>query len=124
MELVNQAVEQQRAQFRGAEIGLCDTEPDVTRIQVDSAGNLWVMTTRGARPEEEGVIQWFDVFTPDGHFTRRVALAGEGNGRKDSFFLSDDRVIRVVGVLDAAVSQAGLTGDEDAEAMSVVCYSF
>ncbi|MBU1700476.1 MAG: hypothetical protein KJ970_10285 [Candidatus Eisenbacteria bacterium] len=128
MNLINSAMEAARAQFPfEIKTSIEETEPDISRLFVDSAGLLWVLTSHGQRNENENVIATYDVFDKEGHFIKQVDVAGEGDGRKDFLmFAGDHRVVLVTGLLDAAVSMQGLAGegDEDAAPMEIICFEY
>ena len=62
----------------------------------------------------------YDVFDPDGHFTRQVGVACEGDSYWDAlFWISDDSVVLVKGAMSALIAQFGggaaLDADDDGE---------
>ena len=100
-------------------------------LQVAPDGDLWVRHARSGVDQPEGIVLTFDVFDAEGRFVRQAALAGEGDGLGDGFFLAGaDRVIRVVGFVDAMRDHYGGgrgsigEGDdiEEPEPIEVVCY--
>ena len=64
---------------------------------------------------------------PDGHFARQVQVRCPGDGRKDGiFFVGEDRLLVVHGLVDALGSQfgggAGEDDGEETQPIEVVCY--
>lgn len=115
------------------DLKLTENEPDIhwlnRGLQVDSAGNLWVLPSRGTREQPDGVVATFDVFTPDGVFDRQVRIACEGDGSRDGvFLLGADRVLIVRGFVDAMATMFGGGGgeaeadDDEAAPMELICY--
>ncbi len=114
-------------------INLGETEPVInwflSGLQLDAAGDLWVMTDPGTQDQPEGVMQTFDVFDPQGHLERQVAIACPGDPDQDAlFFAGPDRLILVTGFVDAVRSLIGGGGgggedvEEEPAPMEVVCY--
>ena len=97
-------------------------------LQLHEDGSLWVLTGRGVRDEQEGVMAVFDVFAADGEFVRQVALAAPQDGMKVGMFLSGaDRVLVVKGYLESLAAQFGngstFAGEDgEAETPEVICY--
>jgi len=113
------------------ELKMADTESDIhwlnRGVQVDAAGDLWILPSRGTREQPAGVTATFDVFTPDGVFDRQVRVACEGDGAQDGVFLLDERrVLLVKGYIDAVAAMFGGAGvetpGEEAAPMELVCY--
>ena len=105
--------------------GEVQIEPVIATMQrglrVHPDGTIWVMTTRGTRDREPGVMATFDVFSPEGEFVRQMVVHGEGDPRHDGvFLLANDRAVIVKGFVDAGLVQftgGRLTvdlGDEEA----------
>ena len=113
------------------EMELADTDPDINwlnrGVQVDAAGNLWVLPSDGTHDQPEGVFATYDVFTPDGKFDHQVQVMCEGDGTEDGIFiLGEDRIVVIKGFIDATATMFGgdvveAEGDE-AEPMGLVCY--
>jgi hypothetical protein len=104
-----------------------DYDPAISQIRVDAQGRLWVRHARSMRDQPDGVMETLDVFDPEGHLTRQVALACEGDARRDRlFFLGGNRVALVKGYLEARRSMFGAGGDsdqaDDGGLLEVVCY--
>jgi len=75
-------------------------------LRVHDDGTIWVLTSRGANDQESGVMATFDVFSPEGEFTRQVAVHFDGDARHDGvIFLADGRAVVVKGFVDAAMVQ-------------------
>jgi len=113
------------------ELDLADTEPDINwlnrGVQVDEAGNLWILPSDGTRDQPAGVFATYDIFTPDGRFDHQVQAVCEGDGTEDGIFLlGGDRVVVIKGYIDATAAMfgGGVVEDEDAEAapMELICY--
>jgi hypothetical protein len=109
-----------------AKIELEDCEPAITRLMVDHDGFLWVLSSRGAYQQPDGVMATYDVFDRTGNFVRQIAVECAGDGRFDDlFFLGEDRLLLVTGAYDAAMALRGipLVRDETAEPapMEIIC---
>jgi hypothetical protein len=93
-------------------------------LRVTDGGELWVLASRGCHDQPEGILQTFDVFSPEGHYIKQVAVACEGDGIYDGlFFLGDDRVVQVTRIADsmmAAVFQSALPETDDDEEVAPV----
>jgi hypothetical protein len=84
------------------EVDVEDYEPAVLSLHTRPDGEVWVLTSRGRRPEEGEIMVVYDVFDPEGHFIRQVALRIEGDPEEDRlYFLGADRVALVRGAVQA-----------------------
>ncbi len=104
-----------------------DTEPDIVRLHVTDEGETWVLTSRGVRDPQPGVMCVFDVFDAQGIFVRQAALACEGDGIVDGVFpVGGDRYLLVKGYADAIRTLYGTMGDEepdeDGGMMEIISY--
>ncbi|MCK4414504.1 MAG: hypothetical protein KAY32_13270 [Candidatus Eisenbacteria sp.] len=128
MARIEAAIDAQTRQFPGevkTEIG--KNEPALTSIRVGPGGEIWVLSSRGTVDQPEGIMQTYDVFDAQGDFSRQVAVACEGDGLEDGlFFIGDDRMLLVKGLVDAAMAMQGATveseEDEEPAPMEVVYY--
>ncbi len=106
-----------------------DTEPAISSLHIAPNGNLWVQHSRSNREQPEGILVTYDVFDPQGHFIKQVAVPCDGDGVRDGLiFCGDDRIIQVTGFLDALVSLQGggaaeSDDEEEPEPMEVICYA-
>jgi sugar lactone lactonase YvrE len=98
-------------------------------LRIDGDGNLWVTTSRGLRDNADGALMTYDVFDPDGHFTRQVAVECEGDSFYDClFWISDDQVVLLTGAMAALAAQFGSgsavdSDEEEASPQEVICYN-
>jgi hypothetical protein len=104
------------------------TEPDFGSMEVRGDGSLWVSTSRGVRNQDEGIISTYDVFDKEGHFTKQVKIAAQGDGAEDGLiFAGDDRVVIITGFMDAVLALQGGGGaaeeEEEPEPMEIICYA-
>jgi len=98
------------------EVDVEDTEPAVQTLTARPDGEVWVATSRGVRPERDGIMVVFDVFDPAGVFVRQVALALEGDTDEDRlYFLGADRVALVRGAVQARRNTFGGSRAEEKE---------
>jgi len=113
------------------EVVVGDYFPDIAWIQnglrVAPDGTLWVLSSRGTIAQPAGIMQTYDLFDREGHYTRQVQVACAGDGQKDYLFFSGrQRVLLVTGFIDALRSAlgGGTSDAEDSEAapMEVVCF--
>ncbi|UCH83637.1 MAG: 6-bladed beta-propeller [Candidatus Latescibacterota bacterium] len=114
-------------QIPNATVKISDYNKDIETIFVREDGSLWVLTSDGTRSLPDGVIGVFDVFDPEGRFSKQITLKGEGDPLTDGYYFVEDRVYIVTDLLQAAISlqsggQSFQIGDEEAEPMSVICY--
>ncbi len=96
-------------------------------LHLAADGTLWVVSSRGIREQADGIMLTYDVFDPEGHFIRQVAMACEGNGVDDAlFFLDGDGIVLVRGYLDALAAQFGrgsvLSGEEEEHTVPEIVY--
>ncbi len=103
------------------EIVVADTEPDITGVRVMPDGEIWVLTSRGSRDLEDGVMAVWDVFDAGGVFVRRARILAEGDATTDGMFLIDgERAVIVLSLVNTLMSTMGAEGEEEAEPMEVV----
>jgi len=96
-------------------------------IRVRDDGSIWVLPSRGAYDQPDGVMLTFDVFDGTGHFQRQVAVRGDHDGVWDGFFfVGGDRAIVVTRQIEAIAAQYGdgaaVLSEEGGSAMEVICY--
>jgi hypothetical protein len=103
------------------------TEPAVSSLHMRDDGELWVVSSRSTHQQPAGIMLTYDVFDPQGNFTRQVAVACEGDGTEDGlFFAGPGRMLLVKGLVDAAATMQGaspeLAEGEEPAPMEVVLY--
>ncbi len=96
-------------------------------IRVRDDGSIWVLPGRGAHDQPDGVMLTFDVYDPEGHFQRQVAIRGDHDGVWDGFFFAGgDRAVVVTRQVEAIGAQYGdgaaVLSQEGGSAMEVICY--
>jgi hypothetical protein len=101
--------------------------PAVTGLQVTADSHLWVQTSRSGIDQPEGVFLTYDVFDPQGHFTKQLAVRCEGDPESDGFFLlNEDTAILIKGYQLAFFAVMGRVAvedeDESAANMEMICY--
>lgn len=108
-------------------VEVAPTQRDILQTRVDAAGRLWVLSSHGAHPAEEGIHSVWDVFDAEGRFDEQIALACEGTVLEDAIVFPGQGLVLVIKEsLSAAMAMRGQdTGDgEDDEAapVEVICY--
>ena len=124
------AIAQLEGQLRqfppGTEYKIMDIEPDIAALYIRDDGSIWVLTSRAMWDSKPGVLQSFDVFSPEGHFLKQVDILADGSSAADLVvFARDDMVFQITGFYDALVAALGGFGtdaEEEAEPMEVICY--
>lgn len=124
-----------RVRFRGRrrglepEIEVESREPGVRWLDVDGAGNIWVLSGRGALMDDDANLGRFDVFDAQGRLRHRVTLAGDGDLDRDRYLIAGDRLLVLKEYHSARSAMRGSSQEEDeeeqveeAEPMSIVCY--
>lgn len=97
-------------------------------LQVHADGSLWVLTGRGMRPGQPGVMAVYDVFDESGRFARQMALRAPHDAQRVGIFLSgQDRIIVVKGFFESLAAQFGngatFSGEDgEVETPEVICY--
>lgn len=109
------------------EFGIAPTAQDIGGMYIAEDGRLWVRTSRGTHPQQDGIHSVWDVFDAEGRFDEQIALACEGTAPQDGLsFLGHGKVIVVRHALDAAMSARGLSSgtgtDAEAEPVEVIVY--
>ncbi len=98
----------------------------VQRLFARDDGTLWVVPSRGAIDQPEGILGIYDVFDKNGRFARQVTLKGQGDPAFDGIFFVKDRVFVVTDWINALMALQGGAGaaeeDEDAEPMEIISY--
>ena len=110
-------------------VGIEDFAPDVLGMWVADDGRLLVQTSQGMESPPEGTWIVLDVFSPEGKFELQVALPGDFDPQKDALFMvPGDRIVVVVGALDAFLSQQAIATDEsdleesEAQMLEIICF--
>jgi hypothetical protein len=108
-----------------------DDEYDILAMQrgvrVRGDGSLWILPSRGAYEQPDGVMLTFDVFDAEGHFQRQVAVRGDYDGVWDGFFfVGEDRAVVVTRQIEAIGAQYGdgaaVLSEKEGSAMEVICF--
>ncbi len=118
-------MEAQAAQFPpGTPLEVEDLEQDVEDLRVAPDGSIWVLPSRQMYAPEPGFFAVYDVFSPEGEFTRQVRVKCPGDPATDRLMFAGDRVFLVKGFWDAVLNANAASGgdDEEAEPMAVTCY--
>ena len=99
------------------------TDRDVQALFVRPDGALWVLTSRGAFDQAEGVLATLDVYPDGAEFSHQVVLHGEGDFHDDGLRLIGNRLFVLRGLRAAQLTSRG-EGDESENVipMSIVCY--
>lgn len=103
-------------------------EETIGSLTIGPDGDLWVLSSRGTHGQPDGVMATYDVFTPEGEFTRQVRVPVDGNPRLDGLmFAGKDRLVLVKGFVDAITTlqtRGAATPDTEEEPapMEIVCY--
>lgn len=101
------------------------SDRDVQKLFAREAGNVWVLSSRGAIDPPEGSLGVFDVFDSNGRFTEQISLKGEGSIERDGYFFLGDRLYVVTNLVSARSAMLGGSnqiGDEEAAPISIICY--
>lgn len=98
----------------------------ISNMQVTGDGFLWIQNSHGGRDQADGIMVTYDVFDPDGHFVKQVAIACEGNAEDDVFFFMERNIILARGMRSSWLGMFGGTesseSDEEIPVMEIVCY--
>ncbi|MCP4573488.1 MAG: hypothetical protein GY838_14115 [bacterium] len=108
-------------------VDVAPTQQDILQMHAADDGRLWVLSSHGAHPDEEGIHSVWDVFDADGRFHEQVALACEGTVLEDAIvFPGQGLVVVIKGSVSARMASRGQdTGDGDddeAVPLEVICY--
>lgn len=96
-----------------------DIDPVVLEVHCMPDGETWVLTSRGRREQEPGIMQTYDVFDRDGVFVRQAAIACPGDPEEDRLYLlGGDRLALVRGAVQARRNTfGGSRGQEPGDAV-------
>jgi len=90
------------------------TDPCILRLEIRNDGHLWVLHSRSTLEQPEGIFHTWDVFAPEGHFVRQVAVTCVGNPRTDRLvFLDDQRAVLLEGFEAAALALTGGSPEDE-----------
>lgn len=99
---------------RDIEKSISDFDPCIARLHVDDKGDLWVNHCWSGRDQPAGILETWDVFDPEGHFIRQVAVACPGDPQQDRlFFLGGDAAVVVRSYMGAALAMVGAATSTD-----------
>lgn len=94
-----------------------DIDPVLLEVHCLPGGETWVLTSRGRREQERGIMQTYDVFDRDGVFVRQAAIACAGDPEEDRLYLlGDGRLALVRGAVQARRNTFGGSRGEETEA--------
>ena len=96
------------------EVHVEKNEPAIQALYCRPNGEIWVLTAAGTHDQPAGIMQTYDVFSPQYEFIRQVALACPGDPDEDSlFFLGEGQAALVRGSVQARRNTfGGSRGDE------------
>ncbi len=108
-----------------------DRAPCINGLYVQNNGEVWVAHSLSAHDLTAGILQRYDVFDPQGHYTRAVALdAGFARGDDDRMFLlGNDRAVLIRGFDPSISISIGGGGDdvhvpeEERPPLEVICFA-
>ena len=104
---------------------ICDTDPAISRIAYNfDDDTVWVLTPGGSSEQPEGILETWDVFSPDGRYLRRVPIPlGHEMNEGTSFLVGGGRLIVLRGSTSApGESDEELEAEEEPEPLEVICY--
>jgi len=97
-------------------------------LQMGPDGRLWVLTGRGASPQEDGIMAVFDVFEPGGEFAEQVALKAPHKAIDVGIVLGEPgRILVILSYYESLAAQFGdgstyAGEDEEVALPAVICY--
>lgn len=98
-------------------------------MKVAADGRLWVLSSRGARPETPGVMAEFDVFDDLGHLCEKVTIHGPHAATDVGIvFYGADKILVLEGLVDSIFARyspsgtAPTCGERVPKLPAVVCY--
>ncbi len=101
------------------ELKVAETEPDIVRLQITAAGELWVQSSRSTRQQPAGTLVTYDIFDSTGHFIRQTAVVCPGLGTRDAlFFAGPDHFVLVTGHAEALLAWRGAAAEDETEDMA------
>lgn len=111
----------------GRDWRICDHDECIARIQVDpDDGTVWVLTPQGTDERPDGILESWDVFSPDGAYLRRVSILLGGRMREGTCYLVGGGRLVVVKGSGGTLGSTPDDDDPDApepEALEVICYA-
>lgn len=94
-------------------------DPVVGEIIVTRDNEMWVASSRSGRDLPDGILARYDVFSPEGTWSREVQVRADADPEQDGLiFLDDGRVLLVRGLQLARLTASGNGGsvvDEEEE---------
>ena len=98
------------------EVHVENYEPAVSGVFWRPDGEIWVLTTPGRKNQEPGIMQTYDVFSPEGEFIRQVAVACSGDPEEDVLFLlGENQAALVRGAVQARRNTFGGSRGQEKE---------
>ncbi|MBU2501512.1 hypothetical protein KJ682_09310 [bacterium] len=118
---------QGRRNLQALEVVVEPTQRDIVQMHVAADLRLWVLSSRGAHPDDPGIHSLWDVFDPEGRFDHQASLPCEGRALEDAvFFAGEDLVILVKEHTDALYTSRSIGRESDEGEgplpLEVVCY--
>jgi hypothetical protein len=98
-------------------------DPCVSRIIVNPDDDtVWVLTPHGHEDQPEGILETWDVFSPEGEYLRQVTIPlGNEMNEGTCFLVGGGRMIVVRGT-GSAFSVGEDDGETEIEPLEVICY--
>lgn len=85
---------------------------------------VWVLTPHGANDQPDGVLETWDVFSPDGVYLRQVLVPNLDDIQDGSCFLVGDGRMMVIRGTGSTFNDDAEDEDvaEEVEPLEVICY--
>jgi hypothetical protein len=128
MALYRRLVDAQMAQLPGQpQITIGERPEAIQLVEIVPDGTVWVVSSYGNHEQPTGIMTTYDVFDAQGNYTKQVAVACPGDGKKDGLIrVGRDRMLLITGFVPAVMSMQGggaaASGEEEPAPMEVVCY--
>lgn len=102
---------------------IADHDPCVTRIMVNPDDDtIWVLTPHGHEDQPEGILETWDVFSPEGEYLRQATIPlGHEMNEGTCYLVGNGRMVVVRGT-GSAFNAREDDGETEVEPLEVICY--
>ena len=104
---------------------ICDTDPGISRVAYNfEEDTVWVLTPHGTSDQPEGVLETWDVFSPEGRYLRQVPIPlGHEMNEGTCFLVGGGRLVVLRGTTAGpGDGDQDLEEEKDPEPLEVICY--
>ena len=106
---------------------ICKHDEAITRVMLNpDDGTIWVLTPNGANDQPEGVLETWDIFSPEGEYLKQAAVPNLSDIQDGACFLVGKNLMVVIRGTGSSFNDDRELDEEEAEEevepLEIICY--